>query len=225
MSIATLRMSALRAITMAFLAAAGIGAVIPFAGKAMAEPLRLLAIGDSLTAGYGLADPRDGFVDRLEAALRDAGHDVEVIDAGVSGDTTTGGAARLEWALGEGADGVIVELGGNDGLRGIDPASSRAALARMLDTLGKRDIPVLLAGMLAPPNMGADYGARFNAMYPELARDYDALLFPFFLEGVAADPALNQADGIHPNPRGVEVIVENILPSVEALLARIAEKG
>ena len=200
-------------------------ALVLFAAPALAEPLRLLAIGDSLTAGYGLADPRDGFVERLEAALKAEGHDVEVVDAGVSGDTTTGGAARLEWALGEGADGVIVELGGNDGLRGIDPASSRAALARMLDMLRERDIPVLLAGMLAPPNMGADYGTRFNAMYPSLARDYDALLYPFFLEGVAADPGLNQADGIHPNARGVEVIVRNILPSVEALLARIAEKG
>ncbi len=194
---------------------------------AAAAPVRILAIGDSLTAGYGLADPADGFVESLETALEAAGHDVEVVDAGVSGDTTTGGAARLDWALGGGddIDGAIIELGANDGLRGVDPDASRAALSRMIEGLQARGVPVLLTGMLAPPNMGDDYGARFNAIFPELAETYGTLFYPFFLEGVAALPELNQADGIHPNPEGVDVIVSNILPSVEALLARIAERG
>lgn len=189
---------------------------------ASAQSLRVLALGDSLTAGYGLPQEQ-GFVARLQAALDARGHDARIIDAGVSGDTTTGGAARLEWALGDGADAAIVELGGNDGLRGIDPEATRAALARIIETLQARGIPVLLTGMLAPPNMGEDYGARFNAVFPELAEAYGTRFYPFFLEGVAADTALNQADGIHPNAEGVEVIVENILPSVEALLADARE--
>lgn len=205
-----------------FVAAAAV-ALVGLSGAAAAEPMRIVAIGDSLTAGYGLADPADGFVDELEAALRERGHDVEIVDAGVSGDTTTGGAARLDWALGDGADGVILELGGNDGLRGVDPAATGEALAGMLEALESRGVPVLLAGMQAPPNMGGDYGRRFNAVFPDLAARYDVVFYPFFLDGVAADPALNQDDGIHPNPEGVDVIVERILPSAEALIARIEE--
>jgi len=186
---------------------------------ASAETIRILALGDSLTAGYGLpAD--DGFVAQLQAALRDRGHDVLVIDAGVSGDTTAGGLARLEWALAEGADAAIVELGANDALRGIDPASSRANLDAILAILVERDMPVLLAGMYAPRNLGSDYVAAFDGMYPDLAAEHGAIHYPFFLEGVATDPALNQPDGIHPNAEGVAVIVEAMLPDVERLLDR-----
>jgi acyl-CoA thioesterase-1 len=183
-----------------------------------AAPLRLLVLGDSLAAGYGLAQP-DGFQARLAAALAGRGHDVKLIDAGVSGDTATGGLARLDWVLAEGADAAIVELGANDGLRGQDPAVTEAALGRILDALAARKIPVLLSGMYAPPNLGQAYGDQFRAVYMRLAQRPGVIFDPFFLDGVAGDPALNQADRIHPNQEGVRRVVARILPAVEKLLA------
>ncbi|WP_236552555.1 arylesterase [Belnapia sp. F-4-1] len=186
-----------------------------------AGPVRLLALGDSLTAGYGLP-PGEGFVPRLQAALQARGREVRVIDGGVSGDTTAGGLARLDWALADNPQAAIVELGGNDGLRGLPPAETRRNLAAILDRLAARRIPVLLSGMLAPPNLGAEYGREFQAVFHDLARERPGLVFdPFFLEGIACDAALNQADGIHPNPRGVERLVARILPAVETLLDRV----
>ncbi|MCP5367463.1 MAG: arylesterase [Hyphomicrobiales bacterium] len=192
---------------------------------AAAETRRILALGDSLTAGYGL--PRaESFPARLEAALRAQGLDVVVVNAGVSGDTTAGGRARLDWALASAGDGgpdaVIVALGGNDGLRGLPPTETRANLDAILARLGQKGLPVLLAGMLAPPNLGAEYGDEFKALYPDLAARHGAILYPFFLDGVAADPALNQDDGIHPNARGVDVIVGRMVPAVRRLLDRAA---
>ena len=195
------------------LAAAGLEA------ETRAEELRILMLGDSLTAGYGLAS-RDGLPARLEAALRERGLDARVIDAGVSGDTTAGGLARLDWALADRPHAVIVALGANDALRAIDPAVARSNLDRLLAALSRRGLPVLLAGMLAPRNLGPEYGARFDAIYPELAERHRVLLYPFLLDGVATVPALNQADGLHPNEAGVEVIVERILPSVLCLAGR-----
>lgn len=188
------------------------------AAPASAAPVRILALGDSLTAGYGLG-PEDGFTVQLEKALRAKGLDVNVINAGVSGDTAAGGLARLDWALGEGADVAIVELGANDMLRGMDVAGTRAALDAILTKLGERKIPVLLAGMFAAPNLGSDYQARFDAMYPELAKEHGAMLYPFFLDGVAAQRDLIQGDGLHPNAKGVALIVERMLPFVERLVA------
>jgi len=185
---------------------------LPAAADA-ADPIRILALGDSLTAGYGLA-PEDAFTAQLERALQDRGYDVEVLDAGVSGDTTAGGRARLDWALADDPDMVLVELGANDALRGIDPAEARRNLAAILERLNAEGLPTLLAGMYAPRNYGADYAEAFDAIYPDLAEAYDVHLYPFFLEGAATDPDLNQADGIHPNAAGVEVIVENIVPHV-----------
>ena len=189
-----------------------------------AGPLRILMLGDSLTAGHGLA-VRDALPARLEAALRDRGLDVRVIDAGVSGDTTAGGLARLEWALADRPHALIVALGANDALRAIDPALVRSNLDRLLGALAERRLPVLLAGMLAPRNLGRDYGARFDALYPELAARHGALLYPFLLEGVATVAALNQRDGIHPNTAGVEAIVERFLPSVLCLVHRAGDAG
>ncbi|MCO6414686.1 arylesterase [Siccirubricoccus sp. KC 17139] len=202
-------------------ALAGIG-VLPSVAQA---PVRLLALGDSLTAGFGLP-PGEGFVPQLEAALRAAGRQVQVLNAGVSGDTTAGGLARLDWALADRPQAAIVALGGNDGLRALPPAQSRASLAAILDRLAARDIPVLLAGMLAPPNLGAEYGREFAAVFAELAASRPQVVFyPFFLEGVAGDPALNQPDGIHPNRRGVAEMVRRILPAVERLLDRVPPPG
>jgi acyl-CoA thioesterase-1 len=195
------------------------------AGATERGEVRLLMLGDSLTAGYGL-DHRLSLPARLEAALRARGRPVRVINAGVSGDTTAGGRTRLDWALAELPEGVpaaaIVALGGNDALRGLPAREVHANLAAILDGLGRRDIPVLLAGMRAPPNLGADYGREFEEAYARLTRERPGVVFyPFLLEGVAADPALNQPDGIHPNARGVEEIVRRMLPAVEALLGRI----
>lgn len=191
-----------------------------YAPSAAADPLRLLALGDSLTAGYGLPH-EDAFPVRLEAALRARGHAVVVLDAGVSGDTTAGGRARLDWVLADDPDAAIVALGGNDGLRGLNPAGTRENLRAIVDRLQGEGMPVLIAGMLAPPNLGQDYGSAFNTIFPEVAEETGALLYPFFLEGVAAEPALNQADGIHPTAEGVAVMVAGILPAVEALLTRV----
>jgi acyl-CoA thioesterase I len=202
--------------------ALAIAAVAPASAQsAAAEPIRLLVLGDSLAAGYGLPAGQ-GFVPRLEAALRARGRKVRVLDAGVSGDTTAGGLARLDWALAERPQAVLVELGGNDGLRGLPPQQSRANLAGILDRLAAREIPALLAGMVAPPNLGTEYGREFLATFADLARERPEVVFyPFFLDGVAAEPSLNQPDGIHPNARGVEEVVRRILPAVETLLARI----
>lgn len=191
----------------------------PGQGRAVAEPVRILAFGDSLTAGYNLA-PGEGFVPQLQKALDEAGLDARVLDGGVSGDTTAGGLARLDWALADNPDAVILELGANDALRAIDPAATRANLAALLERLKSAGKPVLLAGMLAPPNLGPEYGEAFNRIYPELAEAYDTLFYPFFLDGVAADPALNQGDGMHPTAAGVALIVERILPDVRALIER-----
>ncbi len=184
-----------------------------------AAPLRIVALGDSLTAGYGLPGDQ-AFPARLQKALAAKGYDVKIINAGVSGDTTTAGLDRLAWSVPDGTDGVIVELGANDALRGVDPLVTKATLGKILDALAKRHIPVLLAGMQSPRNMGAAYVQQFDAIYPALAEHYDVVFYPFFLAGVVGDPKLNQADGMHPNPKGVGIIVKRMLPSVEELIAR-----
>lgn len=194
------------------------------APTAAAEPVRIVALGDSLTAGYGLP-PGSGFPTKLEAALAARGIAATVVDAGVSGDTTSGALARLDWSVGTDADAVIVELGGNDALRAVDPALTRENLDAILARLAARGVPVLVAGMRAPPNLGEAYAGAFDPIFEEIAERHGALLYPFFLDGVAADPALNQGDGIHPTAEGVAVIVERILPSVEALVARAAERS
>ncbi len=178
---------------------------------------RVLVLGDSLVAGYGLA-AENAFPAQLERALRERGHPVQVINAGVSGDTSAGGLARLDWALADQPDVVIVELGANDALRGIDPDQTRANLDQILKRLHEAGAEVLLAGMKAPRNMGPEYSERFDSIYPDLAAKHTVSLYPFFLEGVAFDPALNLPDGIHPNPRGIAIIVENILPRLLPLL-------
>jgi len=194
------------------------GAPAGSAASAADRPLQIVAFGDSLTAGYGL--PVDAaFPAKLQQALAAKGIATEIANAGVSGDTTAGGLARLDWSIPDGTEAVILELGANDSLRGVDPKLTRGALEAMLERLKARHIPVLLAGMLAPRNMGPDYGAAFDAIYPDLAKKYGAILYPFFLDGVAADPKLNQRDGLHPTAAGVDVIVAKILPDVERLAA------
>ncbi|WP_408870060.1 arylesterase [Elioraea sp.] len=190
--------------------------------RAAAQPareVRILALGDSLTAGFGLVRA-EGFVAQLQAALRARGIPATVLDAGVSGDTSAGGRARLDWALADRPDVAIVALGGNDLLRAIDPANTYANLNDIITRLKGRNIAVLLAGMLAPRNLGAEYVAAFDGAYQRLAREHDVIFYPFFLDGVATDPALNQPDGIHPNARGVAVMVERMLPAIEALIAK-----
>ncbi len=189
----------------------------PGAVAAETKPLTILAFGDSLVAGYGLGNG-DGFTVKLEAALKAKGIAARVVNAGLSGDTSAGGLERLDWALEPKPDFAIVELGANDGLRGLDPAQTRANLDAILTKLKAKGVPVLLAGMYAPPNMGADYVSAFNALYPELAKKHGVLLYPFFLDGVAADASLNQRDGIHPNAKGVDIIIERILPDVLKLI-------
>lgn len=190
------------------------------AAPALAQAVTLLAVGDSLTAGYGLAQT-DSFTTQLERALRGAGADVRVINSGVSGDTSAGGRARLAWSLSEKPDAVMIELGANDGLRGLDPAETEANLDAMIVEVKKQGLPVLLTGMLAPPNLGTDYGTEFNGLYPRLAKKHGVLFYPFFLEGVAAVPALNQPDAIHPNAAGVAEIVKRILPTVRKLIGEV----
>ncbi|MEX6724145.1 arylesterase [Parapedomonas caeni] len=187
---------------------------------AVAAEKLILAFGDSLTAGYGLG-PGEGVVPRLEAKLRADGLKVRVHNAGVSGDTTTGGRARLAWVLASlktKPDLVILELGANDALRGIDPKLTRANLDAMLGDLKRRKIRVLLAGMMAPRNLGQDYARAFDPIYPTLAKAHGVALYPFFLDGVAANPKLNQADGMHPNAQGVRVIVDRLAPAVKQAL-------
>ena len=187
---------------------------------APAKPIKMVVLGDSLSAGFGLSASA-AFPARLKKALETKGVKVDMINAGVSGDTSSGGRDRLDWSVPEGTEAVIVELGANDALRGVDPAVTRSALSDILNRLKARGIAVLLCGMLAPPNYGHDYADRFNAIYPDLAKSFNVPLYPFFLNGVAADAKLNQADGIHPTAEGVDIIVQNILPSVEALLSTI----
>jgi acyl-CoA thioesterase I len=182
-------------------------------------PVKIVALGDSLTAGLGL--PMDeAFPAKLARALKAKGQDVTIVNAGVSGDTASGGLARLSWSVPAGTDAVILELGANDMLRGIDPEVTKAALDKILDRLAGRHIPVLLAGMQAARNMGADYDKAFDAIYPALASTHRVVFYPFFLAGVAADAKLNQRDGMHPTAAGVDVIVKRMLPSVEELIAR-----
>lgn len=186
--------------------------------------LKIVAFGDSLTAGYNLPQSA-AFPTQLEKALRAKGFDVEIINAGVSGDTTTSAMARLDWSIPDGTDGVIMELGANDALRGVDPGLTENNFRIMLQKLQDRGIPVLLAGMLAPRNMGENYVKLFDGMYRPLAAQFNATYYPFFLQGVAGDPKLNLGDGIHPNAEGVAVIVKNILPTVEDFLRQISPNG
>jgi acyl-CoA thioesterase-1 len=187
---------------------------------ATGKPVKMVVLGDSLSAGLGLSASA-AFPAQLQKALKTKGITVDMINAGVSGDTSSGGRDRLDWSVPEGTEAVIVELGANDALRGTDPKVTRSALTDILTRLKARGIAVLLCGMVAPPNYGADYSARFNAIYPDLAKSFGVPLYPFFLEGVAADARLNQADGLHPTAEGVDVIVRNILPAVEAFLGAI----
>jgi acyl-CoA thioesterase-1 len=184
---------------------------------AVKAPVEIVALGDSLSAGFGVG-PGESFPEQLQAALAVKGYSVVVANAGVSGDTTTGGLARLDWSVPDTAKLVIVELGANDALRGIAPAISERNLDAILKRLQERKIPALLAGMIAPPNMGPDYAAAFNPIYAKLAERYGVALYPFFLDGSAGEASLTQADGMHPNPKGVAVIVERILPSVTKAL-------
>ena len=193
------------------------------AASAAERTIKVVALGDSLTAGFQLRGSA-AFPVQLERALKAKGLAVEVANAGVSGDTSTGGLARLDWSVPDGTDAVIVELGANDMLRGVDPKVTRDALAEIVRRLKARHIEVLLCGMLAAPNLGAEYGRAFDAIYPELAASNDLLLYPFFLDGIVGDPKLNIGDGLHPTGEGVAKIVSGILPKVEALLARVRAK-
>jgi acyl-CoA thioesterase-1 len=187
------------------------------------KPVKLVVLGDSLSAGLGLP-AQEAFPTRLQKSLQAKGIAIDMTNAGVSGDTTSGGRDRLDWSVPDGTDGVIIELGANDALRGIDPDLTRTALTDIVQRLKARKIPLMLCGMLAPPNYGAEYAARFNSIYPDLAKKFDVPLYPFFLDGVAADARLNQADGIHPTAEGVDIIVGNIMPTVEAFLRNISEQ-
>lgn len=194
-----------------------LGAVNP-ASAAPAAKTRLVLLGDSLTAGYGLG-PGEGFADQLQKALDAKGFNVEVVNAGVSGDTADSGLQRVDWSVDPSTNAVLVELGANDMLRGFDPAATRKALDAILAKLQARHLPILLAGMRAAPNLGPDYQKRFDGMFSELASAHGAMLYPFFLDGVAAQTNLLQGDGMHPNATGVGIIVDRILPSVERLIA------
>lgn len=206
-----------------------VAGLITMAGEASAQtppavkaatPIRLAVLGDSLTAGYGLPGSA-AFPVRLQQALKDKGIDADILNAGVSGDTITDGLSRLDWSIPEGTQAVIVELGANDMLRGIDPKTSRAALEKILHRLKERNIAVLLCGMVAAPNFGPDYQKAFDAIYPDLAKQFGVPLYPFFLDGVAGDRSLNQEDGIHPTAAGVDIIVDRILPSVESFVKKL----
>jgi acyl-CoA thioesterase-1 len=197
--------------------AAGLGLLIVLCttiSMARAEPFKIVGFGDSLMAGYGLG-PGQGFTDRLQAALQARGRDVIVANAGVSGDTSSGGLSRLDWSVPDGTQLVILELGANDMLRGVSPEITRKNLDEMLGKLKARRIPVLLAGMLAAPSLGADYKNAFDAIFPDLARKYGVALYPFFLDGVAGQPGLRLEDGMHPNAKGIDLMVASILPTVE----------
>jgi acyl-CoA thioesterase I len=215
-----LPMSIIFACVMAF---AGVFASVAPAEAQGTRPIRLVALGDSLTAGYGL--PQDAaFPAALERALKKRGHKVEVVNAGVSGDTSSGGLERLAWSVPDDVDGVILELGANDMLRGLDPAITRRNIDATVERLKGRGIPVLLAGMYASRNLGPDYVQKFDSIYPDIAKKHDLVLYPFFLDGVAGERSLNLPDGLHPTAKGVERIVERILPTVETFLARITPR-
>jgi acyl-CoA thioesterase-1 len=207
------------------LVVAALALAVPPAGSAAGadRPVRIVALGDSLTAGLGLP-ANAAFPARLEQALTAKGMAVEITNAGVSGDTASAGLARLDWSVPEGTDAVIIELGANDTLRGTDPKVTREALEGIVGRLRERRIEVLLAGMRAAPNLGPDYGRDFDAIYPDLAARNDLLLYPFFLDGVATDAKLNQRDGLHPTAAGVDAIVARILPKAEELVARVRDK-
>ena len=185
-----------------------------------AEPLRIVVLGDSLVAGFNIRVV-DAFPAQLERALKAKGHNVEVINAGVSGDTTAAGLDRLQWAVPENADAVIVELGANDALRGLDPKAAKANLEKIIKAVKAQGADVLLAGMMAPRNLGPEYVKAFDGMYPDLAKAYDCLLYPFFLDGIAMDPSLNLPDGLHPNAKGVAEATKRFLPKAEELIARV----
>jgi acyl-CoA thioesterase I len=195
-------------------------AIVSPSASAAARTLQIVALGDSLTAGLGLP-PGQSFPDVLQRSLKAKGYDVEIANAGVSGDTAADGLARLDWATPDGVDAAIVEFGANDMLRGYDPAATKKTLSEILSRLQARHIPILIAGMRAAPNLGPEYDKSFDAIYPDLAQQYGAVLYPFFLDGVAGDPKLNQKDGLHPTKEGVETIVARIMPSVEALIAKV----
>jgi acyl-CoA thioesterase-1 len=210
--------------TIIFACAAVLGATAtPQIAAAQGKPLTIVALGDSLSAGYNLP-AQAAFPPVLEKALRARGHNVEVVNAGVSGDTASGGLDRLDWSVPDGTDGVILELGANDMLRGLDPAVPRKAIESIVQRLKERGIPVLLAGMYASRNLGAEYGRKFDGLYPEIAKKYDLVLYPFFLDGIAGETNLNLPDGVHPTAKGVEVIVSRILPTVETFLARLPKR-
>ena len=190
---------------------------------ALAKPITLLALGDSLTSGLGL-ETSEAFPAKLEAALQSRHPGLKIINGGVSGDTAADGLARLDWALTDEVGALIVGLGANDALRGLDVAQTETALNAIMVKAQEKNLPVLILGMKSPPNMGPDYVARFDGLYPRLAAKYQALLYPFYLEGVAANAGLNQADGIHPNGRGVDVIVSKVMPSVEELIGKVRLK-
>ncbi len=192
-------------------------------GQASAETT-ILALGDSLTAGYGLSKA-ESFPNKLQAALNQAGHDVRVVNGGVSGDTSKGGLSRVDWLFADKPDLMILELGANDGLRGLPPSETRKNLAAIIEKAQAAGVKVLLTGMMAPPNLGREYSDEFNAVFPDLAAEYDTLFYPFFLDGVAADASLNQGDGMHPTGAGVDVIVTRILPIVEKALSDLSQKG
>ncbi|SNB66211.1 acyl-CoA thioesterase-1 [Rhodoblastus acidophilus] len=198
--------------------------MIALAQPVMAKPTRIVALGDSLTAGYGL--PADAaFPVVLQKALREKGMDVEIVNGGVSGDTSAGLLARLDWMLGDGADAAIVEIGANDMLRGFDPSDTRKNIDEILDHLRERKIPFLIAGMRAAPNLGGAYAAQFEPIYPTLARKYQAPLYPFFLDGVVGEKALQLPDGLHPSKAGVERIVAGILPLTEDWLKQLSKSN
>lgn len=216
----TRRRAAALMLALAALSAAPLTASL--AAAAASEPLKVVALGDSLTAGYGLSASA-AFPARLQKALAEHGIDAEIVNAGVSGDTASGGRDRLDWSVSDGTQAVILELGANDALRGVAPEVTRAALDDILTRLKARNIPVLLAGMYAGRNFGADYTEAFDRIYPELAEAHGVPLYPFFLDGVAGEARLNQRDGIHPTAEGVDEIVRRILPTVERFLRGVAE--
>lgn len=193
-------------------------ALAPSAGRAAEGPVKIVVLGDSLSAGLGLP-VQAAFPAKLAVALNAKNIAADVINAGVSGDTASGGLGRLDWSIPDGTDAVILELGANDALRGLEPALTKTAIDAALNKLKDRHIPVLLAGMRAPRNLGADYASAFDAIFPALASTHAVVFYPFFLEGVATDPKLNQADGMHPNAVGVDVIVARIMPKIEELIA------
>ncbi len=201
------------AIIMAFLVAL-------LASPVNAQTIKIVAFGDSLIAGFGLK-ANESFPAQLENALRKKGHNVEIVNAGVSGDTTSGGLSRLDWSVQDGTDAVIVVLGANDMLRGMEPEIARKNLEQIVSRLKARKIEVILGGMRAAPNLGADYAKKFDTIYADLAKEHDILIYPFFLDGVAGQRDLNLSDGIHPTPKGVSLVVERILPSVESLIERV----